>query len=111
MSLIDIASTEMKLTKLKGNILNRIKLLERDKKRTTNPLPTSLDDQASATENDVVIESLDSLERSELRNISDAIERIKSGSYGKCLSCGKPIGHKRLNAVPYARCCIDCANN
>jgi len=40
--------------------------------------------------------------------IDDALKRIEEGSFGKCISCGKKIPQKRLNAVPYAKYCIQC---
>lgn len=43
-----------------------------------------------------------------LREIHDAIGRIEDGRYGTCVSCGKDISIERLEALPYARLCIDC---
>lgn len=43
-----------------------------------------------------------------LYHIDEALRRIDSGEYGYCLSCGKPISHARLEAVPHARFCIEC---
>lgn len=37
-----------------------------------------------------------------------AIERINSGSYGYCESCGEPIGKLRLQAFPRATLCVSC---
>jgi len=43
-----------------------------------------------------------------LREISDALERIRHGSYGICPHCEEPISLKRLDAVPWARYCVSC---
>jgi len=43
-----------------------------------------------------------------LRNIEDALERLEEGTYGYCEECGKPIGVKRLKALPFTRYCIKC---
>lgn len=40
--------------------------------------------------------------------IDEALKRIKEGKFGKCITCGKKIPQKRLNAVPYAKYCIQC---
>lgn len=40
--------------------------------------------------------------------IDEAIERLASGEFGKCLDCGCQISHERLDAKPYARFCIKC---
>jgi DnaK suppressor protein len=43
-----------------------------------------------------------------LNHLSRALDRIKDGTYGYCLKCGKPIPKKRLEAVPHATLCIEC---
>ena len=47
-------------------------------------------------------------ERKLIKKIDDALERIESGEYGLCESCGIEIGLKRLEARPTATLCIDC---
>jgi RNA polymerase-binding transcription factor DksA len=37
-----------------------------------------------------------------------ALERVRAGTYGRCLSCGEPIPYARLAAIPEAQTCIDC---
>jgi DnaK suppressor protein len=49
------------------------------------------------------------VESRELSKINQALERIRSGRYGKCDSCGNSIKVTRLQAVPYATECIECA--
>ena len=39
----------------------------------------------------------------------DALARIDAGTFGRCAQCGDTIARKRLESVPYARHCIDCA--
>ncbi|HVP58506.1 MAG TPA: TraR/DksA C4-type zinc finger protein [bacterium] len=43
-----------------------------------------------------------------MREIATALERLKGGTYGACERCGKPIGFKRLQAMPSARLCVKC---
>lgn len=40
--------------------------------------------------------------------IDEALKRIEECKFGKCISCDKKIPQKRLNAVPYAKYCIQC---
>jgi len=47
--------------------------------------------------------SLISNEQEALKEIADAIERMKKGSYGTCEITGKPIPAARLTAVPFTR--------
>jgi len=44
----------------------------------------------------------------ELKEISEAFERIKEGSYGKCEKCEGSIPKERLRAIAYARLCVKC---
>jgi RNA polymerase-binding protein DksA len=44
-----------------------------------------------------------------LEEVDAALERIGDGTFGRCGTCGRLIGHDRLRAVPYARLCIACA--
>lgn len=43
-----------------------------------------------------------------LNEIYEAKKRINNDEYGKCQLCGNEIGEERLEAVPYARLCIEC---
>ena len=49
-----------------------------------------------------------SQERSRLRLIQRALERINDGSFGICAECEGPIGLKILQALPWASHCIQC---
>ena len=40
--------------------------------------------------------------------VNEALERIRDGSYGTCLVCNQEVQIKRLEAVPWARHCIEC---
>jgi RNA polymerase-binding protein DksA len=43
-----------------------------------------------------------------LHEVDAALERIETGKYGNCESCGQPIPGERLEARPYARLCMAC---
>jgi DnaK suppressor protein len=43
-----------------------------------------------------------------LRDVEAALRKIEDGSFGACERCGEPIAEKRLDALPFARYCIDC---
>ncbi len=47
-------------------------------------------------------------ERRLIKKIHETIDKIKSGDYGYCASCGIEIGLERLQARPTASMCIDC---
>jgi RNA polymerase-binding transcription factor DksA len=43
---------------------------------------------------------------SEIDEVRAAQERLAQGVYGRCETCGEPIGDERLSAVPWARRCV-----
>jgi DnaK suppressor protein len=43
-----------------------------------------------------------------LKRIDAALERIESGGYGDCVSCGDEIPKNRLKALPFAVRCTAC---
>ena len=55
-----------------------------------------------------VASRLKQMEGSVMREIIDALKRIADGTYGVCVTCGKPIPRARLEIVPHASRCMDC---
>ena len=47
-------------------------------------------------------------EHQQLKKVLDALERIQSGEYGYCETCGEDISVARLRAQPFARHCLEC---
>jgi len=50
-------------------------------------------------------------ERQIQREVAEALDRIEQGAFGNCEKCGQEISKGRLEAVPYTRYCVDCAQN
>jgi len=44
-----------------------------------------------------------------LKQIDDSLAMVDKGEYGVCTRCSQPIGLGRLEALPQATLCIDCA--
>ncbi|MCL5123061.1 MAG: TraR/DksA family transcriptional regulator [Deltaproteobacteria bacterium] len=44
----------------------------------------------------------------QLKEIEDALERVRLGEYGLCEDCGEPIPEQRLRLFPAARLCVRC---
>ena len=47
--------------------------------------------------------------RANRRWVNRALRKMDLGTYGACERCGQPIGMERLEALPWAILCIDCA--
>jgi DnaK suppressor protein len=52
--------------------------------------------------------SMSDNDRQLLNLIDEALERIETTGYGKCVHCGEALPDKRLDAVPWARHCVRC---
>ena len=47
-------------------------------------------------------------DRSKLKAVEDALERIEDGSFGSCDECGETISAGRLKIMPFANVCVAC---
>jgi len=48
--------------------------------------------------------------RANHRWVNRALKKMELGTYGDCERCGNPIAIERLEALPWAILCIDCAH-
>lgn len=67
------------------------------------------EDLATEREDDEVLESLSEEAREEARAIYAALDRMRKGEYGICVTCGQPISRARLDILPATPFCRDCA--
>lgn len=65
-------------------------------------------DRANNSFNRELMFALSDTERSMLILVDEALRRIEHGGFGSCTHCEGSIGMARLEAVPWARYCIDC---
>ena len=74
-----------------------------------SPKSTGWEDRATEIEDDEVLDALEESAIREIGEIRAALKRLDDGTYGECAGCGKKIGEKRLEALPAAALCIQCA--
>lgn len=55
-----------------------------------------------------ILLNLASSEREIVLAIDEALKRIEEKTFGFCLLCQKPIAKQRLDAISYAKNCIEC---
>jgi DnaK suppressor protein len=67
-----------------------------------------LGDQANTAYTREFLFELGNGDRRLLREVVTALQKIDEGSFGACERCGEPISDRRLEALPFARYCIDC---
>lgn len=75
--------------------------------RHTEPEPDAVDRATSAYDKQTILQRSHEEQRL-LGMVEAALGRVQDGSFGQCLSCHEEIGRKRLEAVPWARYCIQC---
>ena len=74
----------------------------------TGGMSTDPADDADALADNERTLSLVSNAQAVLQQIKAALARLDAGTYGICTNCGREIGARRLEALPYATLCIDC---
>lgn len=70
----------------------------------------SFSEQATERQNDMVLQGLLADARTSVKEVQHAIERLEAGTYGECTACGESINQARLEALPAAQLCINCAD-
>ena len=65
-------------------------------------------DQASSAYTKEFLLSIGDTERRMLKQVDEALHKIRQDTYGLCETCGEMISERRLEALPFARLCIAC---
>ena len=89
-----------------GELESRASEIENDLR---HPLDADSSEQAIDLADDESLAGVSDVLRREIADTRAALARIEDGSYGVCARCGKEIAAKRLEALPTATRCIDCA--
>ena len=83
--------------------------LNKDQSKNTS-MPTDMAELGSANFDQELTLSLLGSEKDALDQIDGALKRIEDGSFGQCEECGMKIAKPRLEAIPYAALCVQCAS-
>ena len=67
-----------------------------------------LGDQATTAYTREFLFELGNGDRRLLKEVVTALRKLDEGGFGECERCGERIAEKRLEALPFARYCIDC---
>jgi RNA polymerase-binding transcription factor DksA len=103
----DIAEIRKRLEARLETLGARIEGIKDELRAPPNP---DFEEQATEAEGDEVLEGLEESVLTEIMQIRTALERMRDGSYGECVQCGEAIAEKRLEAIPHATLCINCAS-
>jgi DnaK suppressor protein len=102
----DLNAVQAKLAARMAELEARATRIEAD---LSEPVSADFAEQATEREDDDALEGQDALLAREIAAVKAALARIDEGSYGQCARCGEAIGDKRLEAMPEAALCINCA--
>jgi DnaK suppressor protein len=81
---------------------------EQDGRSADDDATQDIADKAANSYNKEFLFHQSNNERQLLQMVENALARIRQGSFGECIHCGKEINAKRLEAVPWTRHCIEC---
>ncbi|AHI27676.1 MULTISPECIES: TraR/DksA family transcriptional regulator [Marinobacter] len=104
-----MTNRKAELETLRADLKARLSRFEAHQHREDGALDKDFEEQATQTQNDEVVDSLETETREELVQIERALERIDHGLGDECESCGEPIDPRRLQVLPYTTVCVDCA--
>lgn len=92
----------------RAEILRMLTHVEREGRDLPGDYPQDLGDRSVANLSRELLFQHGTQQRILLREIEAALERIREGVFGECISCGQQIAVKRLNALPFTSYCRDC---
>ena len=103
----DLAKFKSTLQERIADLDRSIKAAERDTRDLASKPPDVIDQASAEYEKQLALQKA-SADRQLRRNLLQALERIRQGTFGECANCGSEIEPKRLHALPWARYCIKC---
>jgi DnaK suppressor protein len=113
-SVVDTAHLRQRLLDERQRVLDAIENIHSENpgslgEETEEPTfqDNHLGDVATATFDREMASTLEENSTHVLGEIDAALVRIEEGTYGVCERCGEPIGGERLDALPWAKLCID----
>jgi DnaK suppressor protein len=96
------------LARARADTLARVRALRGDQAADEVTLPADEMDVARTLAEVETHASLIERAQDRLNSIDEAAARLERGIYGKCDRCGEEIPLERLQAMPFARYCVDC---
>ncbi|MEW5766441.1 MAG: TraR/DksA C4-type zinc finger protein [bacterium] len=113
---MEVRQHQKKLEEMRADLADKIRRLEKEEMRCSCRESTGdlsgysqhMAETAAASFEQERRIGLISRETDILYEIDEALYRIRDGKFGICEGCGEEINSHRLEAVPYARFCIEC---
>lgn len=90
----------------KEQLSTRVSAIEGDFKKGRSQ---DSSEQAIERENEDVLDEIHHEAKLELGFVNEALQKLANDTYGYCDTCETKINPKRLEALPYCKTCIECA--
>ncbi|MEE4281473.1 MAG: TraR/DksA C4-type zinc finger protein [Pseudomonadales bacterium] len=104
------AAAKAVLEEMLASIHERRDKLARHVHHREEPLPQDFAEQAVELENSETMLALEHELTGKEKETMQALARLEEGTYGVCTGCGGDISAARLQALPAAGLCFDCAD-
>ena len=104
------AAAKAALEEMLTSIHERRDKLARHVHHREEPLPQDFAEQAIELENSETMLALEHELTEKEREAMQALARLEEDTYGVCTACGEEISAARLEALPAAGLCFDCAD-
>jgi len=91
-----------------GELLRLVTNSEKDGREADEEATQDIADKAANSYTKEFLFHQSDENRRVLQLVNEALERMQEGTYGQCVACEEEVQQKRLEAVPWARHCIEC---
>jgi RNA polymerase-binding transcription factor len=103
-----LESFKKRLETRQQDLRRMVSRTQQDGRNADEDTAQDIADKAASSYNKEFLFHQSNNDRQLLMMVENALARIREGSFGECISCGKEINPKRLEAVPWTRHCIEC---
>ena len=97
-----------KLQSRREELMKTIARTEEEGRQADDDQTVDLADKAANSYTKEFLFGMTNTDRTILSMIDAALKRIQSNEYGLCANCQEEMQQKRLEAVPWAKHCINC---
>ena len=97
-----------RLLERRQQLLDTVSRTEQDGRQADEEVAQDIADKATNSYTKEFLFKKSNDDRFILQLVAEALRRLDSGDYGTCVACGGEMQQKRLEAVPWARHCIEC---
>lgn len=103
-----LESFKKRLEERQVSLRKTVSRTEEDGRIADQDTAQDIADRAASSYTKEFLFSQSNNDRQLLGMVENALQRIREGAFGECVSCGNEINAKRLEAVPWTRYCIEC---